>query len=294
MTSLDTMTDCPTEETLAAFIDQRLDGAARATVIAHLAECGECRELVLTAGELEGEAVVLPSNVRTFTPRRKFIAGAIAAAAAAAILVLVAVPWWRSTHDPMKDLIAASGKLEYRNVSGRLTGFPHEPQKTVYRNGGPSKEEINAQTLAVAKAAAAIEEDVSGDDSPSAKHRLAIAYLVSANDSEHARELLSAALQQETGEADPAKAIARSTNASLLNDFSVAFVDRNAALALQAAERSSAIKPTAEAAWNRAVALQALDRDALSAWKAYRALDPNSPWSAEAQEKIDEIEHPSL
>jgi ABC-type lipopolysaccharide export system ATPase subunit len=46
---IEPMNHCPTEETLAAFVDGMLDENAKAGVIAHLANCSECRDVVLTA-----------------------------------------------------------------------------------------------------------------------------------------------------------------------------------------------------------------------------------------------------
>jgi predicted anti-sigma-YlaC factor YlaD len=44
---------CPSDETLAAFIDGHLKGAdPRAVVIGHIAECAECRDVVVMADEV--------------------------------------------------------------------------------------------------------------------------------------------------------------------------------------------------------------------------------------------------
>ena len=40
------MSNCPSEETLAAFIDGRLDSRARRHVIAHIAICPDCHAIV--------------------------------------------------------------------------------------------------------------------------------------------------------------------------------------------------------------------------------------------------------
>ncbi len=53
MTAPETMS-CPSEETLAEFIDGRLDPEARRSVVEHLAVCGECRDIVMAADEFGG------------------------------------------------------------------------------------------------------------------------------------------------------------------------------------------------------------------------------------------------
>jgi hypothetical protein len=55
---------CPDAETLAAFIDGRLWGAARAVVVEHIADCAECRDVVLGADELRtAEGLVAAEGV---------------------------------------------------------------------------------------------------------------------------------------------------------------------------------------------------------------------------------------
>jgi anti-sigma factor RsiW len=47
------MIACPSDETLAAFIDGRLKGAdSRAVVVDHIADCAECRDVVVMADEV--------------------------------------------------------------------------------------------------------------------------------------------------------------------------------------------------------------------------------------------------
>ena len=45
-------TGFPSDETLAAFIDGRLDAETRANVIAHMTTCSECYSVFLSATEM--------------------------------------------------------------------------------------------------------------------------------------------------------------------------------------------------------------------------------------------------
>ena len=53
MTAPMLMTHHPTEETLAAYVDDSFEPTNRKEVTEHLASCGECREIVLMATEFQ-------------------------------------------------------------------------------------------------------------------------------------------------------------------------------------------------------------------------------------------------
>ena len=107
---------------------------------------------------------------------------------------------------------------------------------------------------------------------------------------------MDAALLDETSQRSVSAAIDESNDVSLLNDLSVALSHRavphqsvaDAAEAVRCAERAWRLGRTAEAAWNRAVAMEALNgpKSATTAWHDYLALDPSSPWAAEARKKL--------
>lgn len=292
MTAPETMTDCPTEETLAAFIDHRLTGSERARIIEHLADCADCRNVVWMADALSAQESGSQSEAQAVTEVdarfRRWMWPSVAAVAAAAALVL----FLRLPRDPMQKLIAASAKLDHRTVSGRLMRFPYKPARETSRGPGDARKKIDLTLQPVYRVAADVAEDLEKDPSARARHDLGVVYLAT-DQSDQAIPFFRAALQAETQESDVRKAIERSTDADLLNDASVAYFANNEfEIALLAADRSMKLRVSAEAAWNRATALQNLDgrtKDALAAWRQYLQVDPSSAWSAEAQTKIDDL-----
>jgi hypothetical protein len=84
---------------------------------------------------------------------------------------------------------------------------------------------------------------------------------------------------------------------ALLNDLSAALSNRaidkrrpipDAVEAVRCADRAWRIGRTPEAAWNRAVAIEALNgrARAMPAWHDYLAIDATSPWAAEARKRL--------
>jgi len=109
------------------------------------------------------------------------------------------------------------------------------------------------------------------------------------------------ALHNETGENDPARGIARSSNAALLSDLSAAYytdaTENRGAWALPAAiecaQRAIQLDAASSAAlWNRALALQALGvlDDARASWDAYLQRDSDSAWADEARRRRGELD----
>ena len=92
-------------------------------------------------------------------------------------------------------------------------------------------------------------------------------------------------------------AINESDDVPLLNDLSAALSNRaiatrraipDAVEAVRCADRAWRIGHTPEAAWNRAIAIEALNgrAHAMTAWHDYLAIDATSPWAAEARKRI--------
>jgi len=90
-----------------------------------------------------------------------------------------------------------------------------------------------------------------------------------------------------------------------LSDLAAVYLERGQAegrpfdfvLALSAAHRALAAQPRlAEALFNRAEALSQLQlaRQAQTAWEAYLQVDPVSPWSQEARDRLRELAEPAL
>jgi CHAT domain-containing protein len=225
------------------------------------------------------------------------LAGVAAVIAAGGITLVLLKPTvlpraWRET--PFAALVGA--EPPNRSVIGRLTGFPYQRFESPLR---PDHKKANASaTLRLVGVAAEVNAAPAPGSSPEQLRALGIASLVA----EHwtaAVATLESAVEHQTGESDTTQAIEKSTNAGLLNDLSVAYL----AAATQAREPSLVVSAiecaesawnrsrVPEAAWNRAVAFEAIhlnDRARL-AWADYLNLDSGSSWSAEASEHLSDL-----
>lgn len=271
------MTDnCPAEETLAAFVDDRLDDATRRTVMEHLAACGECRELVLMASDYQAEA---PSNVRhgTFGPKRWIAAAAgLAAAAVIGVFVLKPSPFF---EPDMKDVMAAADHAKERPFEGRLARFRYKVEKVRLR--GDNNKELEEEVVPKGQAELlGVAADLADAKSPD-PHVIGVLSLFV----EYADPVaeLKKAYQSATGDDRDAVAI----------DYAVALLERgddkqhDYEQALQRSDEVLKRQQSPEAAWNRAIALMKLQRDdeAIRAWDDFLKLDGTSKWADEAREK---------
>lgn len=260
--------DHPTEETLAAFVDDRLDAATRRTVTEHVAECGDCRELVLMANDFQKSEA--PSNVTVGAfGGRRWIAPAAGLAAAAVIAVFVLRPSPFFTPD-MRDVMKAANVAAQRPGEGRLARFPYMPSKQVLRgddNAPAVEEKGQAELLDVASRL---------DKSPD-PHVVGVLSLF-------------------TDFADPITELKKAYETTTGKDRDAAAIDYAAALiargndyqrALELSDEVLKHEKSPEAMWNRAVVLSRLDRDedAIRAWDDYLKLDSTSQWAEEAKRK---------
>lgn len=110
-------------ESLAAFIDRRLDGAARTAVIEHLADCAECRREWMDAR-------------RALRPRRaRRVAGITVAVAAAASLIIIAMPSGRAGLDE-PDRVRAGGDAAALVAYGPLGEIATPTNELVWGSAG--------------------------------------------------------------------------------------------------------------------------------------------------------------
>lgn len=293
-----TMTNCPSEETLAAFIDGRLDPESRRSVVEHMTTCPDCYAIVSAGWDLQAAEVVAAEPapvVRGRFGRPAFYAAALAAAVAS--FVFLYPPLHDLAFPPkagIEVLVEASEKLPNRAVEGRVVGgFPYR-KHPVPR--GKQEEEDENFTLLVA--AGNVEAAAAKNPTEENRHVLAIARLMIKH-SRDAVELLEALLREKTGKTDLSEAIAATTDAGLLTDLSAAWLARgdttpqsnDASLAMEAAKRAWTLGKTPEAAWNLAVAAQRLghDQEAIGRWEQYLVLDPSSSWATEARNRINDL-----
>lgn len=274
MTAPMLMTDCPTEETLAAYLDDRLDAATRRKVTEHISSCGECRELVLMATDFqqtETPAKVVSGKFGWFAP-------AAGLAAAAVIAIFVLRPAFVYGPD-INDVMSAYAVVERRPSAGRgALEVEHKEMVATYR-GKEDDGFGHAELLGIAadakdsrvRGVALLLNATKREDYDAAVTELEAAHRQAGNENrdEIAIDLANALIGRArwTGDEDFKRAL-------LLSD---AVWKR---------------KQTPAAAWNRAVALESLDQktdaqktDAISAWNDYLKLDPSSPWAEEARRR---------
>lgn len=285
-------TGFPSDETLAAFIDGRLDAETRANVIAHMTTCSECYSVFLSATEMPSRAAARDA----WRPRRAWIAVATTTAAAGIACAFLITPVRdRILHREDGMALLAKAAPAQRTIAGRISGFPYQPPAPVMRGSrfDPLQNPANASLLT---AAAGVQRSVAARRTAANLHASGVANLLLGKD-DAAIDTLHEALLRETEEQTVTAAIDESDDVSLLNDLSAALSNRainkrhpipDAAEAVRCADRAWHIGRTPEAAWNRAIATEALNGRARAAfaWHDYLAIDETSPWAAEARKRL--------
>lgn len=255
----------PAAEDLGRFVEGTLDDAGRVAVVTHIADCDECRIVVVDAAEFVEPAVA-------HSDRRRWLA----MAAAVVLVAVVGTLTYSKYRDPLTKVNDAYSQLTKRPVEARLSGFPFVPWIT---NRGKNVDDSDVPLMILQGAAANVTE-LRGKDGKTL-HARGVAHLLS-GDAETATIELSQAAN-----AEPA-------NARYWNDLAVAQIAaRHPEAALSAAERSLAITPPLqEARFNRALALEALGKrgDAHQAFDQYLATDRASPWAREAEAGLQRTE----
>jgi hypothetical protein len=285
-------TGFPSDETLAAFIDGRLDTDTRANVIEHMTTCAECYSVFLSATELPPRAAARDS----WRPRRAWMAVAAATVAAGMACVFLVTPVRdRIIHRENGMAALAHAAPAQRIIAGRISGFPYQPPAPVMR-GSKFDPLQNPENASLLTAAAGVQRSVAARRTAANLHASGVANLLLGN-TDVAINTLHEALLAETGQRTVAGAIAESDDVALLNDLSAALSNRatdrrhaiaDAVEAVRCADRAFRIGRTPEAAWNRAIAVEALNGrgHAMTAWHDYLAIDATSPWAAEARKRI--------
>lgn len=277
---------CLDPETIAAYLDRRLDPAERTRVEEHLANCEECRTLLSeTALFLEADAVAKP-GVAVHPSRRPWVWSLAAAAAALLALTPLVLQRMRPTPESALEELdrALAGK---RYVESRLSAFEYGAFVSATR--GPSTRLEDLPLSAVA-AAGKLEELTGASDTPENLATLG------------ASQLAIGRVDKAVENLEDAARIAPK-NARIQSDLAAAYLARfragdfpeDPAKAVEAAATAVALDPQSRAAaFNRALALEALPLrgEALRAWEAYLALDGSSGWATEARAHIQELKRP--
>lgn len=289
--------DHPTEETLAVFAEGRLDFEERNRVIAHVADCGECRDVISVVQELEQSETAGQPGGGTVVAGRFRPSAIMATIAAALVVVFLGVPELRErifNRGPNMNALAEEVKARStRAAEGRLSlELPYQRHPT-NRGGTPQDDSLTGVDLLYR------ETEAAAGSRPSVEQRhvmgVALLYL---EKRQEARVQLEAAVKQDSGETDLHRAIAASSNAALLNDLAVVYQNLDAfgakdalPLAQEAIARAWSLKKTPAIAFTRATIVESLgDRDrAIAAWEDARALERDPHWTAEARESIEEL-----
>jgi len=275
VTNVDVISPHPANELLAEYADGKLAGRKAEEVFVHLDACDDCRAIWDAIADAKDEGVIERADAPVVVHGnfgRKVAIGTVAAAAAAAAIFFTPPVQdrleFRRTGG-VSALIEATNQMPQRETQGRLAGFEYKPPKSIKRG----ENDENDVPLDLYQAAGDIEKRL--DDTPSAQQlrALGLSYLLTG--------------QKDTGIEMLARAHAAAPNDPVvMNDLAAAYLHTgDAAKALELAEKARRREPSPEAAWNRALALEYLQRDveARAAWEEYLRLDPKSEWANEVR-----------
>ena len=276
----------PSEETLAAYIDGRLDEKTRRRVVAHLAECDECYAIVVATAEFHAEEGIA-RVARSSRGHWLWIGAAAAALIALAVVILTPVRQW--IHPTGTRLLARSAG-PHRHIEPRLAGFPYQ---SLQATRGPSDLTKDPDNWRLTAAAASVQKDAARRRTPETLHALGVYYLLYGH-FDDAVSTLEEALTTATGDPTLPGAVAKSTDVRLLTDLAAACEaraqnGRDRLLAYEVMNRAWKLEPQSpEVLWNRALAIEGLSlkEDAAAAWQAYLRVDASSRWADEAREHL--------
>jgi len=267
----------PGAETMAAFLEGRLQRDELASVAAHLRDCRDCRLVI-------GETARFEREEETRAPQRN----AWWLAAAAAVLLLVAVPIAlriaESHRAPIARLVSLAPH-DHRTVEPRLSGFPWA--RLALARG---TQKADPADLKLAGAAGDVLEKTEGQRDAESRHAAGVANLLIGHRSDGI-----AALEESARSSRDARVwndLAAARYAAAIDD------DRPSQLhdALADVAQALAIDPKLlEARFNNALILERLGLadPARKAWQSYLELDPGSGWSVEAREHLRALQAPS-
>jgi tetratricopeptide (TPR) repeat protein len=274
---------CLDDETVAAYVDGRIEPEKRRLVDEHLASCEDCYALLseLLHQERETQAakvVQLPkkqSGGFSWNRRTVFASGALAVIAAS--LVMIAI----NLRSPIGPLVQAVG--EERLTMARPTGgFRYGPLRS--RTRGSSEP---SAPLAVLTEATALRERATSSETPTNRHAWGIAMMLT-GDLAGSIVMLGSARDHEPENG----AYESDLGAAFLTRFLDERRDDDATQAMESFERATSLDPSLAEAWfNKALLLEALGKtgDAATAWNRYLEIDSSSPWSNEARRHRDAL-----
>jgi tetratricopeptide (TPR) repeat protein len=255
----------PEAEDLGRFVEGTLDDPQRAAIVHHIADCDDCRMTIVDAAEF-----IEPAKVENHSGWWMGVA--------AALILVAAIGAFTFNHfrDPLAKVEEAYGRVPNRPLEARLSGFAY-----VRRVVNRGVEDEDPQ-LSVMKGLAADAMELKGDDAKTI-HARGIGFLLGDDPKK------SIALLQSAADRDP-------NNAKYQSDLAAALIAAgNPQSALAACDRALRIdRRSPDALFNRAVALQALDRpEAMAAYELYLTVDSTSRWADEARRRIELLRPPA-
>jgi tetratricopeptide (TPR) repeat protein len=286
--------ECVDDATLAAFVDGMLDPVSRGRVVAHIASCPDCSELVAEVirdeEELQESSSTLvaapidvvanrPPSKPFWTGRAKLAATGGLFAVAASVLLLVL-----DRESQLASLVSIVGNE--RLTEARPTGgFQYGPLRSQVRSGSSQGQDrlalLAEEGRLRVKAASA---------SPVDLHAWGVSQLLIGATADSVRTLESAANAAPNVAAHYSDLGAAYLTLFLeqrrATDGESALVSLDRALTLDAGSK--------EARFNKALLLGAMGRaaDAADAWNQYLAVDADSRWAAEARRQRDALKRP--
>lgn len=279
----------PEPETLGRFVEGTLDDPERAAIVQHVADCDDCRILVVDSAEF-----IEPAK----TESNKWWMGI----AATFVIVVGGVWFWNDSRNPLGPVIETSSKLSKRPTEARLAEFSFVP---LNRMRGSGEDTTDPAALDLDGEIANVLER-RGDD-PKTLHAKGVAHLLAAwrltqqseANTEEAREKVNEEVKKERAEAVAnlqGAADRVPDNASYQTDLAAALLTTggkaNHDLALEHLKKALAIDPrNQEALFNQALALQSSNpKAAIAAFKTYLNVDPSSKWAEEARRDLELLE----
>ena len=290
--------DCIDAATLAAYVDGTLDAAGRSRVVAHLASCEDCYELVTEVIRTEAEFEERTADdARSFVdeekpqpaqPKLAFWSKRVRFATAGGLLAVAATALFfvierGSALDPLVTIVGSERLTEARPTGG----FQYGPLRPATRGS------VQANDLQLGIVADQLRQRASRTNAAEDVHALGIAQLLRGEIDRSIASLESAARSKPN---DPA--YRADVGAAYLTRFLQQNNQADAAAALDSLDKAIALSPStaAKEAWfNKALLLERLDRrdEALNAWNRFITLPDQSGWRDEGMRHRDALQQPT-
>jgi tetratricopeptide (TPR) repeat protein len=258
----------PEAEDLGRFVEGTLSDPERAVVVDHIADCDDCRMLVVDAAEFTEPAKVERHSTRW-----------MGVAASLMLVAMIGTLTYRQYRDPLAAVKKTYVKVENRPLEGRLSGFGYVPR----HNNRGAKAEVSDLNVYAMKADAGDAAELKGD-SAKILHARGIGLLLKGEDPKASIAPLRAAAERDPNNATYQSDLAASLIAAGPDDKPML------EQAVAACDRALRIDPRSpDALFNRAKALEALERpdEAVAAYDHYLEVDSSSRWADEARRNAD-------